>query len=176
MRLGQRQLRRILFRKIEARRAKFAQNRVDHAGCEAVTGMFGQLYALVDGCVGGDAVHLQNLESAQAQGNPDFGVEFGVGAFEQNLKLMIEPNLPAENAQHQRHRQVAVLGREYIDGFAAEKIVGVRLAALHGHENREGCLASGRDGGHRFQPNRASGPSGVPRKNSAAARCFLPSS
>ena len=58
---------------------------------------------------------------------------------------MVEPNLPAEHAQHQGRGQIAVGGRESVDGLAAQQIVGVGLAALDGHENLEGGLASGRD-------------------------------
>ena len=85
-----------------------------------MTGLLGQLHALVDSGASGDAVHVQNLKGAQAQGDPNLRVEFGVGAFEQDLELMIEANLPSEHAQHQRRGKVAVGGREHVDGFASE--------------------------------------------------------
>ncbi len=93
---------------------------------------------------------------------------------------MVEADLPAQHAQHQRRGQVAVGWRESVDGFAAQQIVGVGVAALDGHEDLEGGFAGGRDGGHGSQPNRTLGraPAAdeIPRRNSAAVSRFLPSS
>ena len=121
-----------------------------------MAGLLGQLHALVDGGAGGDAVHVEQLECAQAQGDENFGVEFGVGAGEQGVKLVVELNLPAQHAQHQRRGQVAVGSARDVDGFAAQQIVGVGLAALDGHENLEGGFAGWRDWqASGTQPNRA---------------------
>ncbi len=73
-----------------------------------MAGLLGQFHAFVDGGAGGNAVQMQQLKRAQPQGNQYLRIEFGVGAFEQRLQLMIELNLPAQHAQHQRRGQVAV--------------------------------------------------------------------
>ena len=60
---------------------------------------------------------------------------------------MVELNLPAKHTQHQRRGQVAVGSREGVDPLGAQQIVGVRLAAFDGHENRKGRLAGRGDDG-----------------------------
>ena len=73
-----------------------------------MAGLLGQLHALVDGGAGGDAVQMQDLKGAEAQGDEDFGIEPGVGAREQRVHLVVETDLPAEHAQDQGCGQVAV--------------------------------------------------------------------
>ena len=111
---------------------QLAQHRVDHAGGEAVTGVLGQLHALVNRGARRDAVHIQNLKRAQPQDDLNLRVELGVGPGEQRMKLMIEQNLPAQYAQHERRSQVAVRSRESVDCPAAQQLIGVRLPAFDG--------------------------------------------
>ena len=101
-----------------------------------MAGLLGEFDALVDGGAGGNAVHAQNLECAEAQGDQDFRLEFSFGPGEQGLHLMVEANLPAKHAQNQRRGQVAIGGGERVDGFAAEQVVRMRIAALDGHAGR----------------------------------------
>ena len=117
-----------------------------------------------------------NWKCAQAQGDENLGIELGVGAGQQGAELVVELNLPAQHAQDQRRGQVAVGSGERVDGFAAQQIVGVGMAALDGHQNLEGGLARWGDLGHGPQPSHALAGSAIPRRNSAAARRFLPSS
>ena len=77
---------------------------------------------------------------------------------------MVETNLPAQHAENQSRGQVAVSRRESVDGFAAQQIVGVGLAALDGQKNLEGRFARWRNAGigHlslTVQPKRASAAS-----------------
>jgi predicted component of type VI protein secretion system len=69
------------------------------------------------------------------------------------MDLVVEANLPAEHAQHQRRGQVAISLRESVDSLSAQQIVGVGLATLDGHENLKGCFACWRDGGHSDEPD-----------------------
>ena len=88
---------------------------------------------------------MQNLKCAEAESDQDFRIELGVGVLEQGLNLVIEANLPAEYAEHQGRGQIAVGGRERVDGFAAEQIVRVGVAAFDGHEDLEGGFARRRN-------------------------------
>ncbi len=58
---------------------EFAQDGVDHAGGEAVAGLLGQLHALVDCGAGGDAVQMEKLEGAQAEGDRISGSSLALG-------------------------------------------------------------------------------------------------
>ena len=111
---------------------QLAQDGVDHAGGEAVAGLFGQLDAFVDCGAGGDAVQVQQLECAQAECDQDFCIELRMGARQQDLDLMVELNLPAQHAQNECRGQVAVRRGERVDGFAAQQVVGMGVAALDG--------------------------------------------
>jgi hypothetical protein len=120
-----------------------AENGIDHAGGKLLAGLLGQFHTLIDGGASGDAVHVQNLECAQAEQDQNFGIEFGVGVREQSADLVIETNLPAENAEHKGCDQIAVEGRESINGFVAKQVVSVRAVALDCHENDERRFARG---------------------------------
>jgi hypothetical protein len=52
----------------------------------------------------------------------------------------------------------------------------VRLAALDSQEDLKCQPACGGNPGHRLQPRRMPGATGIPRRNSAADRRFFPSS
>ena len=88
--------------------------------------------AFVDGGAGGDAVHVEQLEGAEAEGDENFGIEFGVGAVEQGMDLVIKEDLPAKYAKDEGCGQVAVSCGQGVDGSGAKKIVGVGVAALDG--------------------------------------------
>ena len=109
-------------------------------------------------------------------GDRDFGIEFGSRLLDEKLELLIETNLPAENAEHESCSQMAIGGRECVDRFRTQQIIGVSFAALDGQQNIEGGFARWRDGGHGAQPKCASAGSGFPRRNSSVVMRFLPSS
>ena len=100
--------------------SKLAQDGVDHAGGEVVAGLLDQFDAFGENGACGDAIHVEQLECAQAESDQDFCIEFHVGMSEQSADLLVELNLPAEHAQDERRDQVAVGGGERIDGFAAQ--------------------------------------------------------
>jgi hypothetical protein len=85
---------------------------------------------------------VENLKGSQAESNEYFRIEFGIGAFEQGMELMVEADLPAEYAENQGRGQIAIGCGKCVDGFAAEQVVGVGVAVLDGHENLEGGFAS----------------------------------
>ncbi len=65
----------------------------------------------IDGGARGDAVQMEQLECAQAEGDQNLQIELGIGAFEKQVDLVVELNLPAEHSQHQGRDQIAVGGR-----------------------------------------------------------------
>jgi len=84
-----------------------------------MAGLLGEFHALIDGGAGGNAIHVENLKCAKAQGNADLCIKLGVRALEQGLKLMVELDLPAEYAEHHGGGEVAVRNRKRVDGFAS---------------------------------------------------------
>ena len=135
-----------------------------------------QLHALIDRRVSGNAIQKPQLKRAQTEGDEDFRIELRIWPLEQRTNLRVQPDLPAKHAHHQGSGQIAVGWAECIHIFVAEQIVGVSFATLNSQQNVEGDFARGRDGGHGNQSRRASAASGLPRRNSAALRRFLPSS
>ena len=119
-----------------------AEDGVDHARGELLAGLLGQFHAFIDGGTRGDAVHVQNLECTQAEQDEDFRIEFGVGVSEQSPDLVVEADLPAEDAEDHGCDQISIEGRESADGFVAQQVVSMRAVALDCHENYEGRLAS----------------------------------
>ena len=115
-----------------------------------MSGLLGEFYAFVDGGSSRNAIKMQKLEGSEPQGDENFWIDPGIGAFQESLKLLVELNLPAEYAQDQGCGQVPVRRGESGDGFAAQQIVGVRMAALNSHEDVKGGVARGGDGGHDF--------------------------
>ena len=176
MGFGECEFGRRLLKEVNGRSAReLAEDGVDHAGGEAMAGLNGQLNALADGGVGGNAVEQEKLKGAETESYKDFGIEFGIGTLEERSKLVVEANLPAEDAEDESCDEIAVGGRESVYGVAAEQIAGVGWSALDSQENLKRCSAGWRYGGHSTQPKRAPGASGTPRRNSGAARRFLPS-
>ncbi len=139
-----------------------------------MAGPFGQLDALIDGCVGGNAIEKAQLKRAHAESDRDLRIEFFSG-FGEEFQLVIEEDLPAEHAEHESCGQMAVGGRERVDGSRAQQIIRVRVAALDSQQDFEGGFTCGRDGGQGGQPRRASAWSGFPRRNSSVVMRFLPS-
>jgi hypothetical protein len=92
--------------------------------------LLGEFNALIYGGARGNAIHVENLERAQPQGNADFGIKLGIGTHKQGLKLMVELDLPAEYAEDQGCRKITVCSRKRVDGFASQKVVRVGVAAL----------------------------------------------
>ena len=78
---------------------------------------------------------MEKLKSAEAKSDEDLGIELGVGALEKGLQLVIELNLPTEDAENEGRGEIAVGRGEGVDGFGAQEIVRVRLAAFDGDED-----------------------------------------
>jgi hypothetical protein len=55
---------------------------------------------------------------------------------------VVEADLPAKYAKNQRCGQVAIGKRKSVDGFAAQQIVRVRVAAINCEQHVEGGFAS----------------------------------
>ncbi len=66
---------------------------------------------------------MQQLKCAQAQCNDNLRIEPGVGLGEKTTYLLIELNLPTQNAQHQGGGEMAIGRGEIGDGVTAEQIV-----------------------------------------------------
>ena len=164
-----------------ARRSRqFAQHRVHHAGSKSMPRLLGQFHALIDCSARRNAIQVQQLKRAQPQRNQIFSIEFRIGPLEKRLQPLIEFDLPSQHTQHQCGCQMPVRRRQCRHSLAAQQIVGVPRSALYRHEHRESSLARCRNRGHRRQLDRASkcAPAAncIPRKNSATASRFLPSS
>jgi hypothetical protein len=110
-----------------------------------VTGLLGKFDAFIDGGAGGDSIEMKYLKCAELERDQDFRFKPCVGVFEQRLELVVEANLPAEDAEDKRCGQIAVRCGKSIDSFAAEQIVRMGLAALNGHEDVEGGFSCGGD-------------------------------
>ena len=142
-----------LLQRVKARsardRAQLSKHGVYHAGGEAVPGLFRQFHALIDGCMGGNAIEKEKLKRAETERDPNLTIELSSRPLEKVLQYLVEPNLPAQNAQHQCCSKIAIRGRERADFLAAQQVIGmewdVRFPSLNGHENAEGCFARGRD-------------------------------
>ena len=109
-----------------------------------------------------NAIEMQQSETRPAAARSESPrSSLALGRLSKRANLVVQTNLPAQHAEHQRRGQVAVCRGERIDGFAAQQIVGVRLPALDGHQNVEGALrAAGdfmRDGAACSSPLRCSG-------------------
>lgn len=124
-----------------------AKDRVDHAGGVGRSVGAGHLHAFMDGGVRRDAVHVQQLEDAEAQREQGCVVKFGVGALEHGAQYGVELQLPAEDAEDERGGEVAVFGGEAVDGGGVQQVVGVSGAGHDAIEDLDGGVARGRDGG-----------------------------
>ena len=126
--------------------------------------LLGQLHALIDGGASGNAVQVEHLKCPHAQ--RDSESQDRVWRWAGSGKLcswwssrICQRSTPRTSAVA-RLRSAA---GERIDGFAAQQIVGVRMAAFNGHENLKCGLAGWRDRrASAAQPSRACSPaSGV---------------
>ena len=107
-----------------------------------MTSPLGQFHALVDGRASGDAVHVQNLESAQAQRDEDLAIELGTGVLEHAMKLVVQTDLPSENTENQGGSQIAIRKRKSANILASEQIIRMRVVAFNSHQHVEGSLPS----------------------------------
>ena len=90
-----------------------------------------EFHAFVDGSPGRNAIKVEQLKRAHSQSDEHFSIDARSRSFQEGLDLLIELNLPAKHAQHERSGQIAVGCGKRVDLSAAQKIVGVRLAALY---------------------------------------------
>ncbi len=91
---------------------EFAQNGVDHSGDVRVPADARQLNALVERGMRRDAIEMQKLEGSQPQSNRDWLGESLIRTLKQRLNPRVERDLPAEGAEDERCREVAILRRE----------------------------------------------------------------
>ena len=73
-----------------------------------MTSLLCTLDALIDRRMRGNAIHMQQLKCAQPQGDQHLRIELRIWMLQQWPDRRVEVNLPAQHAQYQRSRQVAV--------------------------------------------------------------------
>ena len=132
------------------RGGEFAQDGVDHAGGVRMAGGAAELDAFVEDGVGGDAVHVQELEGAEAESEGDRLGEALVGTGEEFGEAGVERDLPAEDAHDQRGGEVAVFRSEGRGARGVEKFVAVAFVGGDEGEDFEGGGAGGGDLGEGF--------------------------
>ena len=63
-----------------------------------MAGLLGQLHALIDGGVSGNAIEELQLECSHAESDRDFRIEFGFWLRDQEFEPLVEANLPPKHA------------------------------------------------------------------------------
>jgi hypothetical protein len=94
---------------------QFPEHGVHHARRVAFLRLLQQLNAVVDDCVRGHAIQMQQLKCAQAERGCCFHAQLYVGTSQQSANSFVERQLPAQRSQHQHGGQVAILRGERID-------------------------------------------------------------
>jgi hypothetical protein len=109
-----------------------------------------ELDALVEDGVGGDAVHVKELEGAEAEGESDGLGETLIGTGEKLGEAGVEGDLPAEGAHDERRGEIAVFEGESGGARGVEKLVAVAFVGGDEGEDFEGGGAGGGDFGEGF--------------------------
>jgi hypothetical protein len=124
-----------------------AEDGVDHAGGVRVVGRTDELYGLREGCVGRNAVEVEELEGTETERDGHGRHEGLIGSLEEGLDASVEGDLPAEDAEDERGRKVAIGLGEGGHARAVEEVVGVRRCGGDTEEDVEGGGAGWGDGG-----------------------------
>ncbi len=138
--------------------------------------LFGQLHALIDGGVRGNAIEKAQWKAPRRRAIRTSGSSLRVGTLEQRANLLVQTNLPAKHAQHQRRGQIAVRGCERVDCFccAADRQSGPGRARRRGEYGKRLCARE------RWQAWRSTQPrirrERVSAQELGGVRRFLPSS
>ena len=96
-----------------AARGRCAQDRIHHARGKPMPGLLGQLHALVDRRMRRNAIEKPEAETRPgAAAISTSASSFAFGRLSSGRRFVVEPDLPAQHAEHQRRGQVAVGGRK----------------------------------------------------------------
>src|SRR5215472_3166548 len=117
-----------------------------------MTGLFGQLDALVDCGVNRNAIHPQQLKCTEPQGNQNFGIELCIRVLQERAKAPVEINLPAQNAKSESSGEIAVCGRESCDALGPQHRVRMSPAFAERFENGKSSATRWRNRTHRINP------------------------
>ena len=96
-----------------------------------------KFHALINRGMGRNPIQMQQLKRPHAQSDPHFRIELCIGMLQQRPNLLVQPNLPAQHAQHQRRRQIPIRRRQRIHARLAQQFVRVRTPALNSKQNVE---------------------------------------
>ena len=99
--------------------------------------------ALAEGCVGGNSIHVEELEGTHAENDCDRLGEALLRSLQQATDAGIQRNLPAEDAHDQCGRQVTVFGRKSVCFVGVQEFVAMSLALPYQQQNLEGSHAGG---------------------------------
>lgn len=105
-----------------------------------------KLDALVEGGVWRDAVEMEKLEGAKAKRDGDRFGKALVRPLQKRLDSGVEGDLPAQRAEHEGGRQVAVFRGELCGMCGVEEVVAVALPRCDKHEDFKRRDTGGRDG------------------------------